>query len=234
MRRHLWNESYSDYHPPLWPCPACGRETLSPIPQSFKVEYPSGFDRVDLSPLDYTYRFTQLFRCSVQECGDVAAIAGTAELRENPEVQNTEDRYYYRLFPHAVHRGLPIIEIPPETPDSVKNNIELAFSLYWVDFGATANKLRISVERLLDEIEIPKAANLNARIENLQKFDANHVETFHALREVGNVGSHEGDNTRQTILDAFELYEYALRDLFGHHRARLEELRNRIRSRKGK
>ena len=64
--------------------------------------------------------------------------------------------------------------------------------------------------------------------------DANHAETFHALREVGNVGSHLGSITRETILNAFEIYEDALRNLFGGQKQRIETLKQNIRAAKGK
>jgi hypothetical protein len=43
-----------------------------------------------------------------------------------------------------------------------------------------------------------------------------------------------GDNTRETVLDAFEVYEDALRNLFGGHRDRIEALKTKIRTAKGK
>jgi hypothetical protein len=94
--------------------------------------------------------------------------------------------------------------------------------------------MRISVERALDELGVAPARYLNDRIKAFEAIDPDHGQTFHALREVGNVGSHQGDNTRETILDAFEVYEDALKNLFGGHRQHIDALKQKIRTAKGK
>ena len=235
LRRNLWKEDFLENEPPFWPCPACGRETLKPIPRSLSVLEPSGYKHTELSPFEYTFRFKQFFKCSVDECGDIVGVAGDAELVVNSDPTRDEgDDYIYRLFPMAVHRGPPIINLPAETPDSVREELETAFKLFWTDLGSCANKMRISVERALDELGIAAAHTLNLRIKAFETIDPGHAQTFHALREVGNVGSHLGDNTRETVLDAFEVYEDALRNLFGGHRDRIEALKTKIRAVKGK
>lgn len=234
MHRHLWNESYTDSKPPLWPCPACGRETLQPISKSLSVRVPTAYELSDLPDDEYTYRFQQFFQCSVRECGDIVCISGDASLERNPYSMSSEDAYFYQLSPKAVHRGMPIISLPPETPETVRSELQTAFSLFWQDLGSCANKMRISVERALDELGIVPASTLNERIKSFEAIDPDHGQTFHALREVGNVGSHQGDNTRETILDAWEIYEDALRNLFGGHKDRIDALKKKIRSSRGK
>lgn len=124
----------------------------------------------------------------------------------------------------------PIIEISPQTPKSVANELVAAFSLFWVDLGACANKLRIRVEQTLDALDVPAARNLDKRIKDFQNIDPDHADTFDALRRVGNVGSHEGNLGRKTILQAFEIYEHALRNLFNPDRKRVDALRKKIRT----
>ncbi|MVT66866.1 DUF4145 domain-containing protein [Bradyrhizobium pachyrhizi] len=188
-----------------------------------------------LAPTELIYRFKQFFQCSIPDCGDVVAISGDARLEANGTGTHlVEHPYVYRLFPGAVHRGLPIVSLPAETPDAVRYEIETAFKLYWVDLGSCANKMRISVERALDELGVAPAHSLNERIKSFEAIEPDHAETFHALREVGNVGSHQGDNSRETVLDAWEVYEDALRDLFGGHKSRINALRAKIRASKGR
>jgi hypothetical protein len=187
-----------------------------------------------MTPLDYIYRFKQFFQCALKECGDVVCVTGDASLGENPDAASDQDRFIYTLFPIHIHRGLPMIDCPIEAPDTVKRDLEAAFTLFWLDLGSCANKLRISVEHALDALGVPTARMLNDRINAFEKIDPDHAQTFHALREVGNVGSHQGNNTRETILDAFEVYEDALRNLFGGHRDRIDDLKKKIRAAKGK
>ncbi|WP_342714500.1 DUF4145 domain-containing protein [Bradyrhizobium sp. B024] len=208
------------------------------MPDSLSVAAPSGYEFFDpldkLAPTDIIYRFKQFFQCSIPECGDIVCISGDAELVPNRKHSRSEDSYVYQLFPVAVHRGLPIISLPVETPDSVRAELETAFKLFWIDLGSCANKMRISVERALDELGVAASRQLNDRIKKFEAIDASHAETFHALREVGNVGSHQGDNTRETVLDAWEVYEDALRDLFGGHKSRITALKAKIRASKGR
>lgn len=234
MHRNLWHDNYLETNPPFWPCPACGRETLQPIPKSLSVLAPSGFESLDLAFTDFTYRFKQFFQCSVRECGDIVGVLGDAALEPNKSPTRDQDAFIYRLFPCAMHRGPPIIDLPAEIPDIVRREIEAAFALFWVDLGSCANKMRVSVERALDELGVAAARTLNDRITAFEGVDPSHAQTFHALREVGNVGSHLGDNTRETVLDAWEVYEDALRNLFGGHKDRIEALKLKIRATKGR
>jgi len=114
---------------------------------------------------------------------------------------------------HTAFIRLRMVAIAEQTPASVASPLRISFQLFWIDLGACASRLRISVERTLDELGIPPARTLNDRIRAFEDIDHGHAETFDALREVGNVGSHRGDNTRETILDAFELYEDAINNL---------------------
>jgi hypothetical protein len=99
-----------------------------------------------------------------------------------------------------------MIDCPAEAPETAKRALESACTLFWADLGSCANKLRISVERTLDEVDIPETRNLNERIKAFEKIDPEHGQSFHALRQLGNVGIHQGDNTRETVLDAFEAH----------------------------
>ncbi|MDP3077462.1 DUF4145 domain-containing protein [Bradyrhizobium sp.] len=234
MNRELWKDNYLESNPPFWPCPACGRETLQPIPKSLVTAVPSGYRLdPDITPVDYEYRFNQFFQCVIKECGDVICVSGSAALNRSGGDASSDDAFIFTLYPRNIYRGLPIIACPMVTPEAAKRALESACTLFWVDLGSCANKLRISVERILDELGIPEARNLNERIKTFEKIDADHAETFHALREVGNVGSHRGDNTRETILDAFEVFEDALRDLFGGQKDRIESLKKKIRTSRG-
>jgi hypothetical protein len=79
--------------------------------------------------------------------------------------------------------------------------------------AACANRLRASVETLLNELKIPTQGtskkakvfdlNLSQRIDEFKKLDPSQAPTLDALRVVGNVGSHEGTLIQGTILDAY-------------------------------
>ncbi|MNJ37918.1 hypothetical protein D3C77_327540 [compost metagenome] len=55
-----------------------------------------------------------------------------------------------------------------------------------------------------------------------------------ALRMVGNLGSHGDDVQREAILDAFEVFEDCLAELYGERTARLKQLKDKLITSKGK
>jgi hypothetical protein len=94
---------------------------------------------------------------------------------------------------------------------------------------------------VLDDFKIPstKASGgfltLNDRIQQFKKIDPDHAETFDALRFVGNVGTHGDDLKREALLDAFEIYEDTLEELFvkKKHKAKIDALKKKIIDAKG-
>jgi hypothetical protein len=188
----------------------------------------------DAEPTDITYRFTQILRCAINTCGQVVAVFGDAEMVDRDSMVIAEDRIKYKLFPKGMHPAPPLATIPEDTPEVIAEELKIAFHLFWVDLGACANRIRISVERFLDELGVPPKPTLFLRIEDLVAKDPDHAETFHALREVGNVGSHEGDNTRETVLNAFEIYQDALAEIFGKRKQRINALKKAIRASRGR
>jgi Domain of unknown function (DUF4145) len=209
FQRKLWGETLR--YNPAFPCPNCLHGRLGPAEIS----------DCTIAGLNNNHPGHPLFVDGLEcdTCGQLVAVHGY-------------ERKSGRI-PKGMCPAPPIIRAPPKTPRSVMRDLELAFSLFWVDLGACANKLRISVERVLENFQI-EGRTLQERIERFQTIDPAQAATFDALRQVGNVGSHLGGNTRQTILDAFEVYEHALQELYGDRKTYFDKLRKKIASRKGR
>jgi len=163
--------------------------------------------------------FTAILNCNA--CEGSAAVVGY--IRKDDA-----------LVPKAIYPAPPIISLPSAVPRTVVTELNLAFSLFWVDLSSCANKIRISLERLLDALKVPQEKILAKRIQTLENTDKLQAEIFHALREVGNVGSHGSDARRDVVLAAFEIYEDQLRKLFTPQGSRIETLAKKIRATKGK
>jgi hypothetical protein len=139
------------------------------------------------------------------------------------------------LVPKGIYPAPAIITVPTATPRTVVVELDAAFALFWVDLSSCANKIRVSLERLLDSLGLPEFPTLAKRIESTQGADKLRSEVFHALREVGNVGSHGSGVRREVVLTAFEIYEHQLDILFRPSPGlRIETLAKRIRATKGK
>ncbi len=234
--RDLWGAGFEEGRYPPWPCPTCTRGNLRIIEGSLRTLEPQ-YSKIlhnsdEWSPLDDTVRFDCMFQCDVQWCGEVVTMYGNVELEPDYDLDGSSN--YQRVFyPKGVYPAPPLAAIPKATPEEVSKQLRVASQLYWVDLGSCATRLRISVERILDAFEIPPG-KLAKRIEAFKAKDPEHAETFDALRYVGNVGSHDGKNERDTILSAFEILQDALAQLFGKHKAHIQALKKKIIAAKGK
>lgn len=234
--RNLWEETFFDDEVPALPCPWCDRGILRPKKGSFCTETPKFLNQDlrdgNIDQFEATHRFSMFLRCVDDKCGNIVAVYGNAVLEERNTAEEY-DRYHYRLTPKGMYPAPPLATIPQNTPDSVARELRIAFALFWIDLGSCANRLRISVERILDEFNLPQGT-LHTRIQKFQNHDPTHARTFDALRHVGNVGSHDGVVDRVVILDAFEIYQDALAELFGKRRHHIETLTNKIIQNKGR
>jgi len=246
--RVIWAGTFDGDQFPMLPCPACRRGRVAFDKSSLRLEEPRysslGPEEKNWIPTFEVNRFSAHLHCVEPKCGEVVVILGDTEFIE---VTDDEVGFGYSsvLRPRMMFPAPPIIGLPEDTPWLVKNELAAAFGLYWYDTGSSANSVRKSLEFLLDHLKVPRIStskktgkptelDLNGRIQFYEKTSPSHASTFHALRTVGNLGSHGAAVTLEVLLDAFEIYEDALADLIDGRRKYLEELRNKIISTKGK
>lgn len=74
--------------------------------------------------------------------------------------------------------------------------------------------------------------SLNNRINAFEKVKPGFKESFHALRIIGNLGTHKGAES-EPLLDAFAVYEDALKELFGEGKSHIAKLVKKITKTKG-
>jgi len=247
LARELWRGEYSETDFPSLPCPSCATGHVSIVPETLVVKEPDwsteqhSHDAWD--PDWISQRFVAILKCSHKSCGDIVAVSGTAHYTEIME-DDHQLKYIRILVPQGMSPAPQIILIPTETPNQVEMDLRKSFQLYWSDLSASANRLRISVEALLTHLKIPRYTriagelvplSLNNRIDKFKTKDVELKDTLHALRMVGNVGSHDSDIlTREALLDGFEIYEDALANLYGKRAARMKAIRKKIKKTKGK
>ena len=177
-------------------------------------------------------------QCSVTSCGEVVVVLGDTQIEQVVQEDGSWG-YEQMLRSRAMFPGPPIITLPSELPNDVESEAEAAFKLFWSDLGASASRLRTSVERVLDHFNIPatKAGGgfltLNDRIKEFKKIDTDRADTFDTLR--GNVGTHLDELKREALLDAYEIYEDALNELFSNKKkAKIAALKKKLIAAKGK
>lgn len=128
-----------------------------------------------------------------------------------------------------------IIPIPQQCPALVSSELRACFQLFWLDRAAAANRIRAGVERIMDHFQIPNRGrtakgkfeklSLHRRLERFEKSDKTIAARLMAIKWLGNTGSHQSDDvTKDDILDALELLEDALVELFEQRTRRLTAL----------
>jgi hypothetical protein len=246
--RSIWVEVFERDQFPTFPCPRCERGRVALDKETLKIVEPTFSTRAhDLEGWepDWTReRFSVHLRCVESECGEVVVVSG-----DTKNVDKHDEEFGWTLTsaltPRTMFPPPPIISLPTDLPHNISSKIEAAFGLFWLDFGASGNSLRISVELLMNHLNVPHTAiskktgklvdlDLNGRIQFYEKSSPDHGQTFHALRVVGNIGSHDASLSREALLDAFELYEDALAEIVGGRKAYLEALKKKILATKGK
>nr|WP_210282967.1 DUF4145 domain-containing protein [Rhizobium sp. BK049] len=181
-------------------------------------------------------RFSGYLVCNKVGCGELVVVAGDFEEHYQYQFdQETGDPIEFTdtsYCPRIMYPAPPIIEVPKKLDKEAKSQMTRAFELFWSDAGACANRQRIVVELLLDQLGIDRKGakgkrkrarlDLSDRIDLLKVVRPGHDKALTALRIVGNTGSHEGTVDFEELLDCFELLEDALIELLEERRAKLE------------
>lgn len=258
MNRDLWIKAFSSDNIPAFPCPACSAGALRLLNKGLRYEETryskAARDTPDWEEDFKVLRFSAFLQCSHDPCGEIVVMAGGVDIVDEFYEQFNAWGTGNALRPEVLFPPPRLIAIPEKTPGSVAEPLRKAFQLFWSDPSASANKIRVSAEALLTHFRVPRfnkpklgkrraLLTLDGRIARFGKMlngssasSANkhpHETLLHALRVVGNVGSHEGKVDDQVVLDAFEIYEHVLQQLIDKRTAAMAELAKALIDSKG-
>ncbi|WP_077225144.1 DUF4145 domain-containing protein [Agrobacterium tumefaciens] len=192
--------------------------------------------------------FVGFLCCDENDCGEYVAVSGKysseSHLFDDPYTGEMTDHVVSEYLPEAMIPAPQIIPYPDNLNSDSKAHLSRAFALFWSDHASCANRLRIVVEYLLDQLSIPrvgqKGQRKNARLDLADRIDLlktakpGHDGALNALRFVGNVGSHEGVVDFEDLLTCFEVLEDIMIELIEGRRDKLNQRIQEINSRKGK
>lgn len=182
-------------------------------------------------------------RCTRQQCEEFVILAGEsrvdAVLGDDGKSWYGEYDDFYRL--RLAMPPLALTTLPSESPELVQQRIDEMSLVVWSDPHAAANRLRVAAEELLTAQRISrytrtrKRLTTHARIELLRKKGGKYTKAADALEAVkwmGNQGSHETSLMTADVLDALELFTFAMYNLYDTRSLELEKLARRINKRK--
>lgn len=168
MDRTLWSELFDRNNFPTFPCPSCSRGRAAIDKATFKIEEPKfsslGRQNSEWEPAWDVDRFSFYLRCTESSCGEIIIVSGETELMDDYDEEHGWN-YISALKPKSMFPAPPIIQLPKEISGAVAERIKAAFALFWTDIGSSANSLRVSVEILLDYLNVPKT-RISKKVEN--------------------------------------------------------------------
>lgn len=198
-------QGFSEDNIPKFPCPSCSGGWL--IKKHFEYSYDAETSKNSNEPWfgvdDYGYVFSCLLECN--NCNEAVSVAGTGCVEHYFDQDDPSQTYIADCFtPKFFQPALPIIEFPrgSTVPEKIRDTLAKSFALFWCDYDACANRIRATLEVLLDDMQVkrrlPDAARdmtLHRRIETITADDGtkdgNIKDMIMALKWLGNAGSHE-------------------------------------------
>lgn len=217
MKQGLWTKQVNEISCPKWSCAYCEDGTLHLEKDTFRYQETAETSQMpkdeNFDPTWIKYVFSSWARCSNPACNQYYVLTGDGSV-ESGQIEAEEWGDYNSYNVRLVHPSPRIIKIPYKTPDSLKQELIASFSLFWIDSAACANKIRVAVEELMDQLDVPYKKNLHQRIEEYQKTTPLIAEKLMAIKWFGNTASHEGRVRNSDLLSAYEIIEYVLEDIY--------------------
>jgi hypothetical protein len=232
-----------------WPCPKCNSSSLKIEKDKFhSTETANSLDSRghEYWEIEWIHLiFNGVLKCS--SCNETITITGygnVEHIRYYDQVSGQhEEDLIEEFIPTFFHPTLNVFRISDNCPELVKNEIIDSFKLFWFDLPSCANKVRTSLELLLNEQKVNKTIATkkgrrrrlkpHERIVEYKKKNEQVADFLLAIKWIGNTGSHIGTLDRNDLLDAYELLDFSLSKLYDKKETELEKLQKEINKRKG-
>lgn len=218
------------------PCPRCESGLIVPPKEGGFVqsETEDSKERNSYGDDYYSdYVFSLHLKCT--NCNETVVVSGKSIKENYPS--DEEKGIQSSLVPVSFYPAPKIITIPKSCPKTVCKTLNESFGLYWLDISSCANKIRISIEVLLNELKVRKRKqtrnvrknlSLHERIIEFKQTNNEVANYLLAIKWIGNAGSHYSDITKDNILDAYELVEYSLELLYNDKKKKLVKMSKEI------
>jgi len=154
-------------------------------------------------------------------CGESVVVSGKTSVDCDWDEERHRMDYYTVLEPLFFVPPLALIAVEPVAPEQIHRLIRSASEVFWSNGEACLNRLRCVTEEILNILNIPSRTetggyiNLHHRIEKIGTENQRIKDALLAAKHMGNDASHSDFQvTRGEVLDAFQVVEYCLRQLY--------------------
>lgn len=247
ITRPLWRASFTKETFPSWPCPTCGIGTLVLDTETFKsfkdAETMRFWNRRDFNPCDVSGTFSCHFKCNSPDCGETVGCCGSYGV--DPVYDKDGGCDWVDFFrPLFFVPAVPVFRIPEACPDTVREQLKSAFALLWSDPWSAANRIRGSVEALLNYKRVQRTAkkksgkrrrlSLDERIKlyGTKTSDSDVESLLMAVKWIGNAGSHSAPLSDDDLFDGFDMMEDVLHRLYDKSKVGLLRMSRKINKRR--
>lgn len=197
-------------------------------------------ERVGLDYEQLGYWFQATLTCSHPGCKETVYCHGQAWHEIELTTQGTEQ--VTTFIPKHFSFSPAIITYPRGVPESVGAHVDKAQELLWCDPSAATNRLRVAIERMLDDIGVKKTRltrarkrprlSLDERLKLWQDSAPQLADVAMAAKWLGNAGSHE-EIERDDACDAFEFVDHLLQEVYGKRTKALLKKVAKVNAKKG-
>jgi len=226
---------------PLVRCPSCRAGVLAPGTDS--ISHQSASSRASEAksqgdPTTIEGVFVAQLECGNAACRERVNAAG--KMCVDVDFDRRGD-WGYATFLKVTYfePALPLFDVPEHCPTDIRDAVLAAGRVFFADASASASRLRIGVERLLDSMSVRKTdekrkrLSTHARIEQLKSVNRPLAEELLAVKWIGNEGAHLDKLSHHDVLDGAELFAHALHQLYDRTDRDLQRLARRINERRG-
>jgi hypothetical protein len=250
ITRIIFKNTFQEKSIPNWICPSCYKGALVIVNKSLifyeNANSLSARGHEAWEPEWIKGIFFGLLKCSNSLCNETVVITGNfdseLDYEYNYETNRNEMVLYKKLTPTYFNPPLHIFQLNEYLPSDIHDAIIGAYNIYWIDISSCANKIRIVVELIMDNLKIPKTHltknkriryKLHERIQLLSKSKPLQAESLMAIKWIGNSGSHSYLRlAKDDILDSFEILEHVTNELYEMTPKRISKLTKTINKRK--
>lgn len=246
MNNQIWiKKTFREKDIPAWECPTCKSGILKLDENKFNIK--QTIESINAKKLEnwtpeyITYLFNGFLTCPV--CDENISFTGKGYVEEDVFDDHSEDNTYFKFYtPEYFCPPLHIFTIVEKCPYDVRNEIILSFNHFWNDLPACANRIRSSLELIMNQQKIKKytiykhrrkALTLHKRIELFKLKDPEVANFLLAIKWIGNSGSHIRELKTTDLIDAYSLLELSLNKLYDDNVKKLKTISNEIIKRKG-
>lgn len=248
MDLNIWTKRYFNENSKIeWPCPTCGSNSLNIIKDKLNFEETATSKKMRNQDDDWEIEWIEYVnsgQLTCNNCKEIIFFTGIGSPEQSGYYDQILDEYneeYTNTFtPTFFQPFIKLFKIPENCSEELKTEIYHSFKLFWCDLPSCANKIRVSLEILMNEQKIKRyeikngkriPISLHKRIENY-----NHIEIkdlLLAIKWIGNTGSHIGEIETIDVLEAYRLLEFSLNKIYNDETKELKKITKEIIKRKG-